>query len=237
MNASFSDEGVIASNLGVVRGRMESACMRVGRDSLTVDLVAVTKTHPAGVVRAAYGAGQRIFGENRVQELVAKAPELPGAARWHHIGHLQKNKIRKLLPWCELIHGVDSVDLAREIERIAAEAGVFSRVLLQVNLAEETTKFGFPEREVVWVLRELADLTRLTVEGLMAIPPPVKNPEESRPRFRALRELRDRCEQDTGLPLPVLSMGMSGDYEVAIEEGATLVRVGSAIFGARPPMA
>ena len=236
MNASFSDGAGIVANLAIVRGRMEEACRRAGRDPAGVELVAVTKTHGPEVVRAAYDAGQRIFGENRVQELLAKAPELPASARWHHIGHLQTNKVRKLLPHCELIHGVDSLALAREIDRIAGDLGVFPRVLLQVNPAREQTKFGVPVEEVLPALREMARLSRLSVEGLMAIPPPVKDPEESRPLFRVLRALRENCEQEMGIPLPVLSMGMSGDFEVAIEEGATLVRVGSALFGSRPPM-
>ena len=154
--------------------------------------------------------------------------------RWHLIGHLQSNKIRKVLPAAELIHGVDSADLAGDIDRIAAELGLFPRVLLEVNVSGEGTKYGFKPETLTAQIDALLALPRVQVEGLMTSEPYVENPEEVRPFFIRLRELRNELAARTGTPLPVLSMGMSGDFEVAIEEGATLVRVGTAIFGTRP---
>jgi pyridoxal phosphate enzyme (YggS family) len=224
----------IANRLTETLDRINLAAQRGGRDPGEIQLVAVSKTHPPEAVQEAFEAGQRIFGESRVQELLAKAPSLSSAIRWHFIGHLQANKIRKMLPLCELIHGVDSSDLARDIDRIAGELGLFPRILLEVNVSGEGTKFGFKPDALREQIDELLALPRVQVEGLMAIPAPVADPEEVRPAFRLLRELRDEISSTTGTPLPVLSMGMSGDYEIAIEEGATLVRVGTAIFGHRP---
>ena len=216
-----------------IRGRMDLAARRSGRDPSGVALVAVSKTQPAEAVRGLYEAGQRVFGENRVQELLAKAPLLPGSVRWHLVGHLQRNKIRKVLPAVELIHGVDSLELARDIDRIAAELGMFPRVLLEVNVAGERTKFGFTPEGVRSALDELLGLSRVQVEGLMAIPPAAEKPEEARPYFAALRRLREELADRSGAPLSTLSMGMSGDFEEAIAEGATLVRVGTALLGPR----
>ncbi|HEY8903245.1 MAG TPA: YggS family pyridoxal phosphate-dependent enzyme [Chthoniobacterales bacterium] len=224
----------VAQNLGEILDRIASAAARSGRSTGDVELVAVSKTFPAQSVRDAWDAGQAVFGESRVQEAVAKIPDLPGAIRWHFIGHLQKNKIRRALPLFELFHGVDSLDLASDMDRIAAEEGAFPRVLLEVNVAGEATKFGFQPEVIEREIDALLALPRVQVEGLMTIAPYADDPEASRPYFRALRELRDRIEKQVGVPLPRLSMGMSGDFEVAIEEGATLVRVGSAIFGSRP---
>lgn len=224
----------VAQNLGEILDRIASAATRAGRPADDVELVAVSKTFPAQFVRDAWDAGQTVFGESRVQEAVAKIPDLPGALHWHFIGHLQKNKIRRALPLFELFHGIDSLDLANDMDRIAAEEGVFPRVLLEVNVAGEASKFGFRPEALEREIDSLLALPRVQVEGLMTIAPYADDPESSRPHFRALRELRDRLEKQTGVPLPRLSMGMSGDFEVAIEEGATLVRVGSAIFGSRP---
>jgi pyridoxal phosphate enzyme (YggS family) len=198
-----------------------------------VTLVAVSKTHSPEEVGEAIDAGQLLFGESRVQEARAKIPLLPGRARWHFIGHLQKNKLRHALPLFELFHGVDSLELARDLNRIAAEAGVFPKLLLEVNVAGESTKFGFPPPKLREQLEELLALDRLQIEGLMCIPPPGPRPEDSRKYFATLRDLRDALQTEARLPLPQLSMGMSGDYAVAVEEGATLVRVGTAIFGER----
>ena len=217
-----------------VRQRLASAAEAAGRDPAEVELVAVSKTHPAEAVREAVEAGHLLFGENRGQELLAKAPLLPAKVRWHLIGHLQKNKIRKVLPVAELIHGVDSLELARDIDRIAGELGLFPRVLLEVNVSGEETKFGFSPDRVRADIDALLALPRVQVEGLMTIAPLAENPEDVRPVFRNLRLLRDELAGRTGTPLPVLSMGMSGDFEVAIAEGATLVRIGTAIFGERP---
>lgn len=217
-----------------VRARIAAATARAGRPADAVRLVAVSKTHPAGAVAELFSCGQADFGESRVQELLAKAPTLPSAVRWHFIGHLQKNKIRKILPLACLIHGVDSAALAGEIDRVADEGGLFPEVLLEVNVSGEATKFGFQPEALRRELDGLLRLPRIQVTGLMTMAPYAEDPEKARPTFVALRELREALAAEFGIRLDVLSMGMSGDYEVAIEEGATLVRVGTAIFGARP---
>jgi pyridoxal phosphate enzyme (YggS family) len=224
----------IADRLASIQQRIAAAVSAAGREPGTVKLVAVSKTHPAESVREAFEAGQEIFGENRVQELIAKAPLLPSKLRWHLIGHLQKNKIRKILPLTELIHGVDSLELAQDIDRIADELGLFPRILLEVNVSGEESKFGFKPDVLKAQLEDLLALPRVQVEGLMTIAPYVENPEDVRPVFCNLRILRDELAGRSGAPLSTLSMGMSGDFEVAIAEGATLVRVGTSIFGSRP---
>jgi pyridoxal phosphate enzyme (YggS family) len=223
----------LLENLESVREKIASAAERSGRDPSEVGLVAVSKTRPAETIREASEAGQLIFGENRVQEALAKIPLLSGKLRWHLIGHLQSNKVRKALPHFELIHGVDSPDLARDIDRIAAEEGLFPRILLEVNVSGEGSKHGFDPGALERHLEELLALPRLQIEGLMTMAPLAPDAEASRPHFRALRELRDRLSLSAGIPFPSLSMGMSGDFEVGVEEGATLVRIGSAIFGGR----
>lgn len=222
-----------AENLEIVRSRIASAATRAGRNPADVELVAISKTHPAGLVREVAEAGQELFGESRVQEALVKIPELPGRLRWHFIGHLQANKVRKALPLFELIHGVDTMEIARDIDRIAAELGLHPRVLLEVNVSGEGSKHGFTPEALERGLEELLALPRLQVEGFMTMAPLAPEAEASRPFFAALRTLRDRLAAQAGIPFPTLSMGMSGDYEVAVEEGATLVRVGSAIFGGR----
>jgi pyridoxal phosphate enzyme (YggS family) len=223
----------VAENLETVRARIAGAAARAGRDPSDIELVAVSKTHPAELIQEAAEAGQEIFGENRVQEALAKIPLLPGKLRWHLIGHLQSNKVRKALPHFELIHGIDSADLAADVDRIAAELGFFPKVLLEVNVSGEGSKHGFHPEELERRFEALLALPRLQVEGFMTMAPLAPEAEASRPCFRSLRALRDKLSARAGIPLPVLSMGMSGDYEVAVEEGATLVRVGSAIFGSR----
>jgi pyridoxal phosphate enzyme (YggS family) len=223
----------IASNLESVRTRIAEAARKSRRMPEEVELVAVSKTHPAEKVQAAVEAGQSLFGESRVQEARMKIPLLSSRLRWHFIGHLQKNKVRPALPWFELIHGIDSLALAQEMQRIAEDEGARPRVLLQVNVAGEASKYGFAPETLRRELNDLISLGRLTIEGLMTIPPLAPEPEKSRPYFVALRELRDTLEKEFDLRLPHLSMGMTGDFEVAIEEGATLVRVGTAIFGQR----
>ncbi len=198
-----------------------------------MDLVAVSKTHPPEAVSELVHAGQTIFGESRVQEAKAKIPLVSGKAQWHFIGHLQKNKIRQALPLFDLFHGIDSLELARDIQRIADETGDKPTVLLEVNVAGESTKFGFPPDTLRAQFEDLLQLARLNIEGVMCIPPPQPRAEDSRKFFIALRELRDRLQTEFRVGLPELSMGMSSDYEIAIEEGATLVRVGTAIFGDR----
>ena len=224
---------MLAENLENVRAAIVNAAARAGRDASEVELVAVSKTHPPESVHEALDAGQLLFGESRVQEARAKIPMLPGRARWHFIGHLQKNKVRHALPIFELFHGIDSLELARDVDRIAEEAGAFPKVLLEVNVAGEASKFGFTPERVRAQLEELLALNRVQIEGLMTIAPFAPEAEPSRKHFAALRELRDRLQTEFRVPLPRLSMGMSGDFTVAIEEGATLVRVGTAIFGKR----
>lgn len=223
----------IELNLNRVQNEIAQAAQVSGRNVIDVELVAVTKTHPAEVVREAVDAGQTLFGESKVQEARAKIPLLPSNLRWHFIGHLQKNKIRHGLPLFEMIHGVDSLELAQAIDRIAHEDGLHPRILLEVNVAGEGSKFGFKAATLRAELESLLMLPRLSIEGLMCIPPPAEEVETSRKYFVELRELRDALEQEFQVKLPHLSMGMTNDYPVAVEEGATLVRVGTAIFGER----
>jgi pyridoxal phosphate enzyme (YggS family) len=222
---------LVCKNLEIVNAKIFEAMQRSGGQK--VELVAVTKKVNAEGIREAVGFGQLMFGENRVQELLAKQPELPSNLRWHLIGHLQSNKVRKVLPAVEMIQSVDHLDLARDINRIATEIGVFPKLLLEVNVAGEASKFGFAPDKLKEQLEELLKLDRLEIHGLMCVPPAALDAEKSRKYFVMLRELRDDLERRAGAPFPALSMGMSHDYPVAIEEGATMVRVGSAIFGER----
>jgi len=223
---------MVTAALARVHERILRACESSGRDPANVRLVAVSKTVDVPRIALAVEAGQALFGENRVQEALGKMPELPGAV-WHLIGHLQRNKARHAVGAFELIHGVDGEKLALEIDRRASAAGIRQGILVQANLSEEPTKRGVGEAETLRLVESIAALNHVELRGLMILPPPPSSPEASRPWFRRLRELRDRAEDGMGRPLPELSMGMTGDFEVAVEEGATLVRVGSAIFGAR----
>jgi hypothetical protein len=222
-----------AERLDAIQGEVAAAADRAGRSADEVTLLAVSKTHPPEAILEALEAGQTLFGESKVQEARAKAPLLPGRARWHFIGHLQKNKIRHALPIFELFHGIDTLELARDLDRIAGEAGLFPRVLLEVNVAGESSKFGFNPARLRADLEALLALERVQIGGLMTIAPFATEAESSRRHFVALRELRDALQEEFRLPLPDLSMGMSGDFAVAIEEGSTLVRVGTALFGSR----
>jgi pyridoxal phosphate enzyme (YggS family) len=224
----------LAERLDAVRATVAEAAARAGRSAQEIELVAVTKTHPPEAILEALDAGHFVFGESRVQEARAKIPLLPSRARWHFIGHLQRNKIRHALAiGFELLHGIDSLETARDLDRIAAEAGAFPKLLLEVNVAGESSKFGFSAANLRASMEQLLALSRLQIEGLMTIAPLAPEAEASRPHFVRLRELRDAVQSEFRVPLPQLSMGMSGDYAVAVEEGATLVRVGTAIFGAR----
>ncbi len=223
----------IAQNLMRVREQIAQAAAKAGSVADEVALVAITKTHPADKVREAIEAGHNLFGESRVQEARAKIPELPSNLRWHFVGHLQKNKIRHALPLFEMIHSVDSLGLAQEINRIAEEEGMHPRVLLEVNVAGEGSKFGFSPEKLRDQMEALLALPRLSILGLMTIPPLAEEAEASRKYFVRLRELRDRLQTDFRVDLAQLSMGMTQDFSVAVEEGATLVRVGTAIFGER----
>lgn len=224
----------IEVNLERVRAQIAEAAQKAHRSLDDVQLVAISKTHPAESVREAHQAGQNIFGESRVQEARVKIPELPSALRWHFVGHLQKNKIRHALPLFELFHSVDSLALAEDVSRIADEAGLHPRILLEVNVSGEGSKFGFSPEKLRAAMEPLLALPRITIEGLMTIPPLAPEAEMSRKCFAQLRGLREQLEQEFALRLPELSMGMTNDFPIAIEEGATMVRVGTAIFGERP---
>jgi pyridoxal phosphate enzyme (YggS family) len=222
-----------ATALDHVRRRIAAACERSGRAPESVALVAISKTVPAERVREMLDCGHDLFGENRVQEALAKIPEVGAGARWHLVGHLQRNKARHSVGVFELIHSVDGLDLARELDRRAAAAGVTQAVLVQVNLSREATKHGIERDRIDPLIDGILELGHLDARGLMTIPPWPEDPEESRPWYVAVRELRDRIAERTGRALPELSMGMTDDFEVAVEEGATLVRVGRALFGER----
>jgi pyridoxal phosphate enzyme (YggS family) len=229
------DPQAVAAAVEGVRKRIERAAERAGRRAEEIRLVAVTKTFGAEAVRAAYDAGVRDFGENRVQEWAGKhaaVGALPGAV-WHMIGHLQRNKARKAMELFHRIDSLDSLELARRLDELAREAARVLPVLLEVRLAPEQAKTGVEPEQVGEVAEAVAGLAQLELRGLLTVPPWSEDPEPARPYFRRLRELRDELEQRLGRKLPVLSMGMSHDFEVAIEEGATEVRVGTALFGRR----
>ncbi len=223
----------IAENLEHVREQIACAAAKSARSADDVELVAITKTHPAEKAREAVEAGQTLFGESRVQEARAKIPELSSNIRWHFVGHLQKNKVRQALPLFEMIHSVDSLALAQDINRIAEEEGLYPRVLLEVNVAGEGSKFGFAPDILREQMEALLGLPRLSIEGLMCIPPLAVESEDSREFFVQVRKVRDSLEKEFNMKLPQLSMGMTQDFQIGIEEGATLVRVGTAIFGER----
>ena len=225
--------GTIAENLSRVRGRIAAACARAGRLPESVRLVAVSKTYGPEAVREAAAAGQGIFGENRVQEAAAKMPECPGNLRWHLVGRLQSNKAGLAARLFDWVHSVDSAKLLEALDRHAAEAGRRIDVLVQVNVSGERSKAGLAPGAALEVLARAEGLRHVQVRGLMTIPPAAEDPEKARAHFRALRELRDGWAAETGLDLAELSMGMTHDMDVAIEEGATFVRVGTGIFGAR----
>ncbi|MBI5477242.1 MAG: YggS family pyridoxal phosphate-dependent enzyme [Deltaproteobacteria bacterium] len=231
------DAEALRRSLADVRTRLAAAAVRSGRDPSQVTLVAVSKTHPPEAVRAVHAAGQRVFGENYGQELRDKAAALAdlGDLEWHFIGPLQRNKVRYAVGTAAMVQSVDSIDLMDELHRRAAARGTDLACLVEVNIAGEQTKSGVPPDEVAALLHAFAARPRLRCLGLMTMPPVVDDPEESRPRFRALRALRDALAASPrpGVELRHLSMGMTQDFEVAIEEGATIVRVGTAIFGAR----
>jgi PLP dependent protein len=241
----------IALRWAAVNARVAAACERAGRPASEVTIVAVSKTHPAAAIREAFAAGATDFGENYAQELAAKQAELAGtdpgpathttrtsgtagALRWHFIGRLQRNKAKLVAGRVALVHAVDSVELAGELARRAG--GVVQPILLAVNLAEEVTKGGVATGAAAALARSLAAVPGIALDGLMTMPPPSEDPEASRPVFAGLRALRDRIADELGRPLPILSMGMSDDFEVAIACGATHVRIGTAIFGARARM-
>lgn len=224
----------LSNRLLAVRQRIEDACGRVGRDPASIALLAVSKGQPPEAVEEAARLGLGLFGENKVQEAKVKIPLCPERLRWHLIGHLQTNKCRDAVQLFQMIQSVDSLHLAAEISKWADRAARTMPVLLEVNVAGESSKFGYRPEPLLAELTQISALPRLEVQGLMTLAPWTPEPEKVRPVFRQLHELWQRCQDRLGVPLPCLSMGMTGDFEVAIEEGATLVRIGTALFGERP---
>lgn len=225
----------VAENLKTIRERVDAACERAGRRPEEVALIAVSKTKPLSMIQEAYEAGARDFGENKVQEILEKYPEMPEDARFHMIGHLQTNKVKQVVGKAVLIHSVDSLHLAEKIEQEAAKRDLTADILLEVNVAREESKFGLMLEEVIPLLEEVKNLPHVRVRGLMTIAPNVENPEENRKHFKKLYQLYVDIKSkniDNGT-MSVLSMGMTGDFEVAVEEGATMIRVGTGIFGSR----
>lgn len=222
-----------SENLNSIQQRIDAACARVGRDPESVTLLAVSKGQPPEAIREAADSGLILFGENKVQEAKAKISLCPGKLRWQMIGHLQSNKCRDAVHFFEMIQSVDSLALAEEINKCADKAAKTMPILLEVNVAGESSKFGYQPEPLLSDLEKINALPRLEIHGLMTIAPWTTEPEKVRPVFRRLRELKTECEQILVAPLPQLSMGMSGDFEIAIEEGSTLVRIGTALFGPR----
>ncbi|MBR5267305.1 MAG: YggS family pyridoxal phosphate-dependent enzyme [Lachnospiraceae bacterium] len=225
----------IAMNYAEVKNRMEAACVRAGRDPKEVTLIAVSKTKPVSMLMEAYEAGARTFGENKVQEITEKFPQIPEDAKFHMIGHLQTNKVGQVIDKAVLIHSVDSVHLAEKIEKEAAKRDLVKDILLEVNVAEEDSKFGLKMDEVIPTLEIIKNFPHVCVKGLMTIAPFVEDAEDNRKYFKQLYQLfvDIKCKNIDNGTMSVLSMGMTGDYEVAVEEGATMIRVGTGIFGSR----
>jgi len=232
----MSPESSIAIRLAEVRARIAAAASSAGRDPSSVRLIAVSKTFPLDAIREAFAAGQRDFGENKVQEALQKiGASADLSIRWHLLGHLQTNKARKAAPVFAMIHSVDNVELLNKLDRAAEESGHTPELLIQVDLAGEATKYGASPAEVLRLFDAAAACRAARIVGLMTLPPAPDTPEDARPWFRRMRDLREGWLA-SGIPAPMLrelSMGMSGDFEVAIQEGATMVRVGTAIFGSR----
>lgn len=226
---------MITENLEQVRKNIDEACRMVGRDPKEVTLIAVSKTKPVSMLKEAYDAGARCFGENKVQEIMDKHPQLPEDIQWHMIGHLQRNKVKYIVDKVSMIHSVDSLRLAQTIEQEAAKHNVCVPVLLEVNVAQEESKFGLKMDEVLPLIETIADFPHIKVQGLMTIAPYVENAEDNRDFFRQLKKLSVDIEAKNinNVSMSVLSMGMTGDYQVAVQEGATMVRVGTGIFGER----
>ena len=226
---------MITENLEQVRKNIDEACRIAGRDPKEVTLIAVSKTKPVSMLTEAYDAGARCFGENKVQEIMDKHPQLPEDIQWHMIGHLQRNKVKYIVDKVSMIHSVDSLRLAQTIEQEAAKHNVCVPVLLEVNVAQEESKFGLKMDEVLPLIDTIADFPHIKVQGLMTIAPYVENAEDNRDFFRQLKKLSVDIEAKNinNVSMSVLSMGMTGDYQVAVQEGATMVRVGTGIFGER----
>ncbi len=226
---------MVKENLAEVERRVSEACHRAGRDRSEVTLIAVSKTKPLPMLQEAYDAGARDFGENKVQEMTGKIPELPQDIRWHLIGHLQRNKVKYIVGKTALIHSVDTYRLAEEINIHAKKQNIVVPILIEVNVANEASKFGVATEDTLQLVKDISTLENVSVKGLMTIAPFVDDPEDNRIYFRKLKDLSVDIAKENidNVTMDVLSMGMTGDYEVAIEEGATMVRVGTGIFGER----
>ena len=226
---------MITENLKQVHDNIDAACKAVGRDPKEVTLIAVSKTKPVPMLQEAYDAGERVFGENKVQEITDKYPQLPQDIHWHMIGHLQRNKVKYIVDKVAMIHSVDSLRLAETIEQEAAKHQVTVPILIEVNVAEEESKFGVKVSEVLPLVESIAAFPHIKIMGLMTIAPYVEDPEENRPVFRQLKKLSVDIDAKNinNVNMSVLSMGMTGDYQVAVQEGTTMVRVGTGIFGER----
>lgn len=226
---------MLKENLDYVENEIRKACERSGRSRDEVTLISVSKTKPVSMLEEAYGLGVRVFGENKVQELTEKYDALPDDIEWHMIGHLQRNKVRYIIGKASLIHSVDSLRLAEAIEKEAAKQNIVADILIEVNVAKEESKFGLMPEEVPEFVENVIKLPHIRVKGLMTIAPYVENPEENRPVFKHLKKLSVDIAEKNGhnINMSVLSMGMTNDYRVAIEEGATMVRIGTGIFGER----
>ena len=226
---------MLKENLQQVEENIKKACKKSGRDRADVTLIAVSKTKPVEMLQTVYDCGVRDFGENKVQEMCDKMEVLPGDIKWHMIGHLQTNKVKYIVGRTELIHSVDSVHLAEEIQKQAVKKDVIVPILIEVNIAEEESKFGIHKEDTIAMVRQIAEMDHLRIKGLMTIAPFVENAEDNRLYFREIKQLSVDIKNQNidNVSMDVLSMGMTGDYEVAIEEGATLVRVGTGIFGER----
>ena len=225
----------IRDHLNEVRENIQKACEKAGRSPQEVTLIAVSKTKPLFMLEEAYEAGARDFGENKVQEILEKHPKMPEDARFHMIGHLQRNKVKQVLPHAVLIHSVDSYRLAEQISQEAGKLGITAKILLEVNVAKEESKFGMMPEDVEEMAGQIAALPHLQIEGPMTIAPFVDDPKKNRPVFRKLYQLSVDIKKKNidNVNMGVLSMGMTGDYQVAVEEGSTMIRVGTGIFGAR----
>ena len=225
----------IRDHLNEVRENIQKACEKAGRSPQEVTLIAVSKTKPLFMLEEAYEAGARDFGENKVQEILEKHPKMPEDARFHMIGHLQRNKVKQVLPHAVLIHSVDSYRLAEQISQEAGKLGITAKILLEVDVAKEESKFGMMPEDVEEMAGQIAALPHLQIEGLMTIAPFVDDQEKNRPVFRKLYQLSVDIKKKNidNVNMGVLSMGMTGDYQVAVEEGSTMIRVGTGIFGAR----
>ena len=226
---------MLKDNFETVEKNVADACARAGRDRSEVTLIAVSKTKPVDMLREVYDAGARDFGENKVQEICEKYDKLPSDIKWHMIGHLQRNKVKQVIDKAALIHSVDSYRLAQEISVQAQKKGLTIPILIEVNVAGEESKFGIAADDTIQLVEEIAELPNLRIQGLMTIAPFVEDAEDNRLYFRQIKELSVDIKNKNidNVSMDILSMGMTGDYEVAIEEGATMVRVGTGIFGAR----